>query len=280
MKRCRCMALDLDGTLLSPEGKLTDRAREALAEAVSRGVHVVIASGRAYETLPEEVTGLPGIQYAITSNGAAIYRVPDSERILSRKLRPEAVETVLRIARRELSRPVFEIFMDGAAYAPEDYVREPRRFGADARAEAYIRSTRKPCGDLDRFIRTHLDRLDSMALVITDPEKKKSLWRLLEQEAAHIYVTASVPRLLEISDEDSGKARALSHVLELLGVEAAETAAFGNGENDADMLTFAGYGVAVGNAEPACLAAADKIAAPNREDGAAEEIMRILREGF
>ena len=60
MGQCRCMALDLDGTLLDNGGRLTEEGREALTAAIDAGVHVVVASGRAYGTLPEEVLSVPG----------------------------------------------------------------------------------------------------------------------------------------------------------------------------------------------------------------------------
>ena len=280
MRVCRCMALDLDGTLLSPEGRLTALGRRALEAAAAAGVHIVAASGRAYETLPEEVTRLPGLEYAVTSNGAAVYRIADSACILSRRLSRSAAEQALKLSEGLISVPVVEFFAEGTAYGPAEYVADPKRFGADAVAEAYIKATRKPYGSVSAFLEEHGEGLDGMAFVIADQEKKKSLWRLLEKEIREIYVTASVPRLLEIAAEGSGKEKALSWLLKRLGVEPCQTAAFGNGENDAAMLSFAGLGVAVANADPACLEAADRIAAPNSQDGAAKEILRILKEGL
>ncbi len=280
MGQCRCMAFDLDGTLLNERGQLTELAREALTAAIDSGVHVVAASGRAYDTLPEAVLSVPGIEYAITSNGAAIYRVPDSACLCVHKLRPEAVRKILAIAEEELKTPLYEAFVDGATYAPADYVENPRKYEVDPGAVAYIRATRNPCADFPGFLEEHIADLDSLDVVIADQEKKRRLWKRLSEEAEHIYITASVPRLLEISDEKSGKASALSYVLERLGVPAAQTAAFGNADNDAGMLLYAGFGVAVANGTAACLAAADRIAASNTEDGAAKEILRILKEGI
>ena len=73
----RCVALDLDRTTLNREGKLGEANRKAIEELIEKGVCVVIASGRSFHTLPADVTGIFGISYAVTSNGAAVYRVPD-----------------------------------------------------------------------------------------------------------------------------------------------------------------------------------------------------------
>lgn len=63
---------------------------------------------------------------------------------------------------------------------------------------------------------------------------------------------------------------------DLLGIPAEETAAFGDADNDIDMLEASGFGFAVENASPACLAAADYITRSNREDGVAFGIYAIL----
>ena len=69
----RLIALDLDGTLLDRQGAVTPRTRQAIADAVAQGVVVLPATGRPLSNLPPVVAQLPGIRYAITSNGAAVW---------------------------------------------------------------------------------------------------------------------------------------------------------------------------------------------------------------
>ena len=73
----RLVALDLDGTLLSRSNEVTTATREAIARAVAHGVAVVPATGRPLASLPPVVAKLPGIRYAITSNGAAVWDLGD-----------------------------------------------------------------------------------------------------------------------------------------------------------------------------------------------------------
>lgn len=72
MPEIRIAALDLDGTLLSRKNTFTPATRQAIADAVARGVVVLPATGRALANLPPLVAQLPGVRYAITSNGAAV----------------------------------------------------------------------------------------------------------------------------------------------------------------------------------------------------------------
>lgn len=73
MPEIRIAALDLDGTLLSRGNTVTPATRQAIADAVARGVVVLPATGRALANLPPLVAQLPGVRYAITSNGAAVW---------------------------------------------------------------------------------------------------------------------------------------------------------------------------------------------------------------
>ena len=66
----------MDRTTLNSEGRLSAGNRKALEEIIAAGVHVIIASGRAFDTLPKDVAELPGVEYAITLNGAAMYHIP------------------------------------------------------------------------------------------------------------------------------------------------------------------------------------------------------------
>ena len=91
----KCIALDLDSTTLNLESRLSSENRKALEYAISKGVQIVVASGRAFATLPEDILTVPGIEYAITSNGAAVYHLPTGKRLHSYNLTPQSVEKIV-----------------------------------------------------------------------------------------------------------------------------------------------------------------------------------------
>ena len=93
----RCVALDLDGTTLNSQGKLSERTRQAIRAALERRIHVIVASGRPVSSLPEEVVGIPGIRYAVTSNGAAVRDLETGEILREYKLTPKAAEEILKL---------------------------------------------------------------------------------------------------------------------------------------------------------------------------------------
>lgn len=268
------IALDMDGTTLSSGGILSERTKKAIMKALDRGVYVIPASGRSYDSLPEEILKIPGIRYAITSNGTAVVDMQTGEYLRKYTLTKDSSEKILSLM--EGQQVAFEAFIDGKPYAQKSYVEDPVRFGAMPAAIGYIQTTREPVEDMEDFIRSHAGELDCLDVVVKGEEKKHRLWKLLEEKVEDIYVTSSVPQLLEISYKDAGKESALRFLLAYLKLKQEESAAFGDGDNDSGMLKFAGIGIAVANASPGCRQAADHITLTNDEDGVAESIDWLL----
>ncbi|HJC42207.1 MAG TPA: Cof-type HAD-IIB family hydrolase [Candidatus Mediterraneibacter gallistercoris] len=280
----KCIALDLDRTTLDSQGHLSEENRTAIGRAASAGVHVVVASGRSLDSLPAEITEIPGVRYAITSNGAAVYDLCERKCLRQFKMTPESVEDILRhteqgrmkIEYLEETEISYEAFIDGRAFAESRYVADPVRFGAMPQAIPYIQSTRRPIEDMRTFIREHKSELDCVDLVVKSEEMKNKLWKNLRENVSDVYITSSVKQLLEISHRDAGKESGAKFLLEYLGLTREELAAFGDGDNDSGLLKYAGIGFAVANASPECREAADEIVASNDEYGVAQGINKIL----
>lgn len=272
----KCIALDLDHTTLNAKSRLSEGNRKALEYAIRRGVHVVIASGRPLGSLPEDVLAVKGIEYAITSNGAAVYHLPTKRRISHTPLSRASVEKILQLT--ACLPYAYETFVDGIAYAGADFLADPVSFGAPEKAVPYLTRTRIPVDDAEGFIWEHADQLDSIDLFLDDAERNAELRAWLQSRLKDCYITSSVPHLLEISHRDCGKHAGVRVVAKALGLSPAEIAAFGDADNDVDMLRFVGCGVAVANASPACLAAADRVTADYDDDGVAKAIYELLPE--
>lgn len=270
----RCIALDLDRTTLDGQGHLSPGNRESLTDAIQKGVHIVIASGRSFSTLPQDVMEIPGIEYAVTSNGAAVYHIPSGRCLRRYTLTAPSVEKILTLTNTE---PLtYEAFVKGVAYAGAAYVRDPVAHGASPQAIPYIQTTRNPVENIQSFILAHKEELDSIDLVLGDSALKQRLWETLQAEIPEIYITTSVPALLELSHRDAGKRSGVRFVAERLGLSPTEIAAFGDGDNDVDMLSYVGCGIAMGNGTPACKAAADYVTLHHTQDGVAYAIHEIL----
>ena len=152
-KHIRLAALDLDGTTLRSDKSLSEYTIETLKNAHEHGMHIVVASGRSFASLPEQVIQFPWAEYAITSNGAAVYEVHTGKRLRECRLKPEVVEKLLAIA--EANHVMVEGFVDGVPYSARAYVENPVLFGASLYSVSYVKSTRRPVEDIFAFLLEH-----------------------------------------------------------------------------------------------------------------------------
>ena len=134
---------------------------------------------------------------------------------------------------------------------------------------AYVQSTRKPVDDIIAFLSEHEEELDSLDIVAADTALYQKIEEQIPLVTKSVYTTSAVSYRLEISHKNSGKATGLAYVLKLLDITPEETVAFGDGDNDAEMLEFAGLGVAMENATEHCKVAADIVCDCCKNDGVA-----------
>jgi len=267
----KLIALDLDDTTLHSDATLSPAVESAIRRAIAAGIEIVVASGRSYCSLPKSVMRIEGINYAITSNGSAVCRVPDGEMLACYTLRPDAVKRILEEFHSEL----METFIEGQAYCDARYYEDPAAMNCPPAYVEYVKTTRIPVKDMEGFIRENSDRLESIDVRSVGAEKRAELWAKADGIEG-VYVTSSSPLLIEVSDINAGKASGLHFLCEMLGITRECCAAFGNGDNDADMLSYAGLGVAVSNASKLCLEAADLIGPSNNEDCVARVLEDVL----
>lgn len=269
------IAIDLDDTFLDATGNMTEYAGNALKEAVEKGVEVVIASGRSYNSLPEEVVNIPGIRYAICSNGANVVDNVSKERIHSFFMTKQSVIEVLWVA--DKFGLYTDAFMDGIPHSSVDYLNSlDERTDLTKHRISYVKRTRIPEKDIKKFIYDNIDRLDCLNVMIHDKDKREELLKELER-IDDIYITSSIPHLIEISYKECGKEKGLQIVGEKLGIPKEQMAAFGNADNDCGMISYAGKGYAVSNASESCIEAADIVIGPNSEDSVAKEIFELIK---
>lgn len=274
--RLRCVATDLDGTLLDAHSKLSTRTKAIMDHLAHAAIPVIIASGRPFSTIPKEVLALDAVRYIITGNGVCIYDKVAHDFIYHCSLRPQSLDAILALASNY---PVgYELFIAGQAYANRAYLNDPMRYGVFSSSYHYLTSTRTPVDDITAFVNDHKGEIDSLGLSIDNQALKKQLWQRLEKEVADIYVTSSLDRLIEIADHRAGKGAALAVVLDHLGLDREGLVAFGDADNDLGMLRFAGLGVAMAGGAAHLKASADCIAPSHEEDGVAQILEKLLKE--
>ena len=271
-----CAAFDLDGTLLDGHSKLSPRTKVALDDLHRAGVQVIVCSGRPFSTIPKDILAHPAVRFVATGNGVRIFDKALGKDVYCCALAQQTLEDILELVQYY---PVgYEFFIQGKAFANRAYLADPALYGADLMSNRYLTTTRAPFDDVRSFITAHRNTIDSMGLSLADMVLKKQLWQRLEHEIEGIYVTSSVPRLLEVADARAGKGPAVAAILERLDLDATGLVAFGDADNDLGMIELAGMGVCMENGEAHLKAAADFIAPRHDQDGVAIVLEKLLKE--
>lgn len=270
----KLIALDLDGTALRSDNTLSPKVAKAIEAAGERGIEVVAASGRPYCSMPESVLDLRGVNYVISSNGAAVHDKTGA-RIFETLMKESEVIKLLSLTKeRDL---IWEAFLDGATYTDNRYLRDPLKYGCTPAYVGYVQNSRGGLDDMRRYIYDNRARLDSVEYVCPDKALREEVRALLERELTETYITSSSANFVEFMHKDATKSNALKRLCRRLDVLPRNTAACGNADNDADMIAFAGLKAAVGNASVSCLNAAEVVLPTNDNDGVAELIEMIMR---
>ena len=271
-----CAAFDLDGTLLDGHSQLSPRTKVALDDLHRAGVQVIVCSGRPFSTIPKDILAHPAVRFVATGNGVRIFDKALGKDVYCCALAQQTLEDIVELVQYY---PVgYEFFIQGKAFANRAYLADPALYGADLMSNRYLTTTRAPFDDVRSFITAHRNTIDSMGLSLADMVLKKQLWQRLEHEIEGIYVTSSVPRLLEVADARAGKVPAVAAILERLDLDATGLVAFGDADNDLGMIELAGMGVCMENGEAHLKAAADFIAPRHDQDGVAIVLEKILKE--
>ena len=274
MRDIRIIALDLDGTLLDSGKNLSETNRAALAEAAGRGIHIVPTTGRFFGGMPESVRALPFVRYAITVNGAQVYDRETDNAIVREELPLATALAVMRYL--DGFDVIYDCYQDNWGRMTAAMQERAADYAPDAHYLKMIRELRKPYPDLKAHLEEEGHNVQKIMLFARDVAVREKIAEGLRERFPQLAVTASTWNNLELNSANAHKGLALQRFAEHLGLGLENCMAFGDGANDLTMVRMAGLGVAMSNACPEVLAAADHVTLSNDEDGVAAAMRLFL----
>lgn len=272
-KNIKMIALDLDGTTFNSAGDMSERNAAAIEEAAAGGVHVVVSTGRPYNSLPDHLKSVKGIEYAITSNGAHVNRMQTGESVYDDFLDKGAIREIARL-KVETGADI-EVFIKGQAYVDQSYYDHVRDNGAAFRNTEYVLWSRKPVEDVSALMIEHDNEIENVNFVYETVEKLEEA-RPKVNDIKNATITSSFRNNLEAGGPNTSKKTALIWLMKKLGVEPDELMCCGDAPNDIQMVELAGIGVAVANAWGGMKDHADYITESNDDDGVGKAIEKFV----
>lgn len=271
--KIKMIGLDLDGTVLTEKKELTERTKAAISKALARGVVVLVATGRPWMGIPEELRKFPGMRYALTSNGARIIDTVEDRVIEEHLLSPQLAQKVLEICGKYDT--LQEVYFDGQGYAPADQMAFVERYHRNPSMCEYMRKTRIPVEDIGALVKKENRGLDKVQALFADMDERELAWKELEAVGG-LELVGSLRYNIEVNAGGVNKGKGLVNLGRMLGISREEIMACGDGDNDIVMLREAGFGVAMANGEEKVKEAADYITLSNEEDGVADVIEKYV----
>lgn len=267
----RLIATDLDGTLLRPDLSVSPRTRRALDAARRAGIEVVPVTARQPRGVRRisEAAGFTG--WALCGNGAHGVHLTTGEVLFEAHLAADTQRAVAEALSARIPGVLFvsvrqggEVFVAQRGYAEiahfEDHKRAPNDMGGYS---------------LDAVVGQ-----PSLKFIVRHPQMtpRELLPHIRALNLPGFAITHSGAPFLEVLAEGVNKAWGLARLCGELGIAREDVLAFGDAPNDAEMLAWAGRGVAMANADAEAREAADELTLSNDEDGVAVVIERLLKE--
>ena len=259
----RLLAIDLDGTLLTPQHKVSPYTLDVLKRAVADGMRLVIATGRVPFSFHRVIKDLPLNAPQITSNGATVIDMSTNTLVHQQLVPPHYILPVVEYARSlDLQFCYYTneyLYAEQALYDRQNWYLS----GIPIRRVENIEDVYpQPCIKIGAF---------------GDASTLRAKRRDLESHfAGQLYVTQTAEQWLEFLHPEVSKANALRTITQMLDIRPEEVIAFGDNHNDIEMLRFAGLGIAMGNAHQEVKAAADYVTLRNVDDGVAAALEKFV----
>lgn len=259
---------DVDGTLVTQDKVLTDRAIRAVRAVRNRGMRFAVTSGRPPRGMAMLVEPLT-LDGAIAGFNGGVFTRPDLS-VIEAKFLPED-------AARETLQLLLDMGLDPWVYTADEWLIRDKDAPHRDREERTVRFPPRVVKDLGEFV--------AKAAKITGVSDDLDLVARAEaatQERVGNRATAarSQPYYLDVTHKDANKGFVLDYLCKLYGLDRSEVATLGDQPNDVPMFKGAGVSVAMGQASEAVKAQAKFTTASNEDEGFAKAIeQHVLAEG-
>jgi Cof subfamily protein (haloacid dehalogenase superfamily) len=261
------IALDLDGTLLTDDKKISKKTKQVLSEIIEKGHHVCISTGRPYRSSSMYYEELGLNSPIVNFNGAFVHHPHDAKfGIHHNPLEVDVAKNIIKACESFHVKNIMVEVLDEVYLKNHDEVI----------VNTFIMDENPlHIGDL------HKNLMEDPTAILIHPEDHhiKELRTMLEKEHAEVIdqrVWAAPWNIIEVIRSGINKARGLEKVAEYYNVPRERIIAFGDEDNDFEMIEYAGHGVAMGNAIDELKERANYVTLTNEEDGVAHYLKEVL----
>ena len=269
---CRLLAFDLDGTLLDSRLQVREQTREAIERLRARGVEAMIVTGRHHVATYAYWHALGLELPAICCNGAYIYDFAAQRALAGDALPRDAAREVLRLARRYAINAMVYVHDYMAFETPDAHLKRIMRW-SDALPPA-LRARSEQVASLEELVET-ATTIWKLTCACADADALRD-FEVAVADGLGLGCVRSSDTRLDVACAGNSKGSRLAEWIAARGIAPAEVIAFGDHDNDIEMLHLAGVGVAMGNAHPRVQACADWVTGSSDGAGITDALERFV----
>jgi len=241
----QAFACDFDRTLVGRDGLLRPRTRAAIARSQAAGIPVIVATGRMFRSIRPYLEQAGIAEPVVCYQGAAVVDPPSGTFLLHEPIPLETARDAV-VALTELGHSP-NCYVDDRLYV-ERHTEYSRMYAEFQHLPV------EEVGDLAAW----LERPPTKLVAVADPADVPALREdLVSAFADRLFLTTSLPYLLEVGNPAVSKGTGIAFVTERLGLSLERVVSFGDGENDIELIEEAAFGIAVEDANPLLLERAD-----------------------
>ena len=262
----KLIALDIDGTLMDKDGRISDRVKKAISRAVEKNIYVLIATGRMYSAAVPIGRELGLKTPVIVYHGSLIKEFYESDRtLLHHHLDTDLSLRIIRDVRKKNIQ--INVYLDDKLYVEEES-RILQEYVSRRNIPFYKVNDFETC---ENFLPTKILALDP------DAEKiNRTIREFKGKYSSELNITKSTDYFCEFINKKCSKADGIMFLAEKMGIDQSEIMAVGDHDNDKEMLDLAEIGVAMGNSHDNLKETADYVTDTVDNDGAALAIEKFV----
>ncbi|MEG0379846.1 MAG: Cof-type HAD-IIB family hydrolase, partial [Eubacterium sp.] len=245
-----------------------------IKRAVDQGIVVVPTTGRVFQELPEEITKIDGVSYAITSNGAQVTDMKAQKILYSNPLSAKDLNQVVSVLKPfDL---MIEAYIEGKTVVQKHCLDQMELYNVPKQYWSMFRKTRIAISDnKGYFDYLHSHSVEKFNIFFKNMKDREMLFDLL-QDTTDMTITSAVENNLEINNPTANKGDGLNQLCKVLDISKCHTMAIGDSNNDYEMLKYAGFSVAMKNGIDRVKEISDYVTKTNDEHGVAYAIEKFV----
>lgn len=266
------IALDMDGTLLNSQKKISEGNKRAIEKAAGAGKTVILNTGRGPAELEEYLGELPQVRYLNCVSGAVVYDLKERRAIGSRLLGCGLIKTLLELAKEEGAMP--HILGDSSVVQRDQWERM-EEFGMGIYKEMFQRVAEKWEDMPARYAESPFEAA-KVNIYHRDVQSRLRTKERIRRMGLPVVMAEAEITSLEVSAQGVDKGTGLECLCGYLGLPMSQTIVVGDAANDLQAMKKAGLAVAMGNASQEIKAAAHVVVADCDHDGCAQAVEQYL----